>query len=417
MYRSTQSLSVLIVVALIACLTGCGSSDSSAGRSGPGGSTGALTPEQAVREYVEAINAHNGKVVCSLLLDSAGYQFRIPNWGECPKFVSAYIGYAEDDPSDSFHRARILSLQPGKTRGDLASMKAKLEIERDDGRVRETLDDVIWMLEREGRWRIAKASALLYAAFGAYQVPDDLLEAPNVAEQEQRYEHELADERAEETAEQATFTEPDDIVLRCGGAESTYEDASGDLHIEGGRELTPQESSRYATADIRHVAVDVKGDMICARFTLAEEKVEELLIIRFDIYSPEKSPSSAAPAMELLLEVQADGRGRLAYEDIHADEDEYGRHPIVAVPGEVAHDGNTFSLRANRTDLLRAMRDRELPPWSGFLWGGLTMDVVRIDGERRAISDDVHGYLDMISHPGGRVFRSDERLHHDLPTS
>jgi hypothetical protein len=413
MYRSNPLLALLVLLAGIVCLAGC---DASKGSTGASDSSGAASPEQTVRKYVEAINAHDGKTVCALLLASAAYQFRIPNWGECPKFVSAYIGYAEDDPTASFHRAQTVRLEPGQARDELVSMKARVEVERDEGRQREALDDVIWLVERDGRWRIAKPSALLYAAFGAYQVPEDLLLAPDLAEQEREYEQARADERAEKAAEQATFTEPEHGVLRCGGKESAYDDASGDLHVEGDRELTPEESRRYATADIRRVAVDVKGDKICARFMLAGGKVEELLAIRLDIYSPKKS-TSYAPEVELFLQVQADGRARLAYEDIHAEEDEYGRHPILAVPGQVARDGNTFSLRADRADLLRAVRDRGLPPWSGFLWGGMTFDVVRVDGERRAISDDVHGYLDMVSHPGGRVFASDDRLRRNLPTS
>jgi hypothetical protein len=256
---------------------------------------------------------------------------------------------------------------------------------------------------------------LLYAAFGAYQVPADLLEAPDLAAQERKYRKALESEREEEEAEQATFTEPEEGVLHCGGPESAYDDATHDLHIEGDRALTRAESNRYATADVRRVEVDVAGDDICARFTLADGKVEELLLIRFDIYSPEQN-TSYGPAMKLQLEVQADGRARLAYEDIHVEADDYGRHPVVPVPGRVAREGNTFSLRANRWELLRVMRDRDLPPWTGFLWGGITFYAVTLDGNRRAVSDDVHGYLVMISHPGGRMFAPDERTHRDLPT-
>lgn len=81
--------------------------------------TGSLGPEQTVRAYVDAINAHNGKAACGLLLDSAAYELRIPEWGECPKFVSAFVGYAEDNPADSFHRARIVVIERGETEGEL----------------------------------------------------------------------------------------------------------------------------------------------------------------------------------------------------------------------------------------------------------------------------------------------------------
>jgi hypothetical protein len=376
---------------------------------------GASTPEQTIRAYVAGINAHNGKAVCALLLDSAAYEFRIPDWGECPKFVSAYIGYVETNPDHGFQRAHIVAIERGEADGELLGMKVRLSVERGEGRDREPLDDVIWLVQRDGRWRLAKASGLLYAAFGAYQVPADLLEAPDLAAQERKYQEELESEREEQEAEEATFTEPEEGVLSCGGPESTYDDASHDLYFQGGRELTRAESDRYATADLRRVEVDVDGDDICARITLADRKVEELLLISFDIYSPEQNTSYGA-AMDLRLEVQADGRARLAYEDIHVEADDYDRHPIVPVPGRVAREGNTFSLRANRWDMLRVMRDRDLPPWTGFLWGGTTFYVVTLDGNRRSVSDDVHGHYVMISHPGGRMFAPDERAHRDLPT-
>jgi hypothetical protein len=407
--------SALLVTVLVSA--GCGvSKPETAEPEKPEQAAGASSPEETIRAYVAGINGRDGAAVCALLLDSAAYEFRIPDWGECPKVVSGYIGYAEDNPDDRFHRAAIVAMDRGETKGELLRINVQFEVERDEGRARETLDDVIWLVLQDGRWRLAKASGLLYAAFGAYQVPDDLFEAPDLSAQEARYQEALESEREQQKAEQATFTQPEEGVLTCGGIESAYDDASHDLHIEGDRELTRAESERYATADVRRVEVDVEGDDICARFTLADNEVGELLLIRFDIYSPEKDPTFLGPALELRLEVQADGRARLAYEDIHVEEDEYGRHPVVPVPGRVAHEGNVFSLRANRRDLLEVMRDRELPPWNGFLWGGITFYVARFDGDRRAVSDDVHAYLARVSHPGGRVFGSEERMHYDLPT-
>jgi hypothetical protein len=143
--------------------------------------------------------------------------------------------------------------------------------------------------------------------------------------------------------------------------------------------------------------------------------IEERLVMRFDIYSPKKDPSFLGPQLELFMEVLADGRARLVYENLN-EEDEWSRHPLVPLSADLGHDGNTFSFRVDRRELLPIMDKRELPPWSGFLWGGLTFYLVRVDGERRAVSDDVHNYLAMISHPGGRVFESGERQKRDLPT-
>ena len=110
-----------------------------------------------------------------------------------------------------------------------------------------------------------------------------------------------------------------------------------------------------------------------------------------------------------------DGRARLAYENLD-EEDDWGRHPLIPLTAELGHEGDTFSFRVDRSELDAIMRERELPPWSGFLWGGLTFYLVRVDGNPRAVSDEVHGYLAMISHPGGHVFESGERQKRDLPT-
>ena len=137
--------------------------------------------------------------------------------------------------------------------------------------------------------------------------------------------------------------------------------------------------------------------------------------MRFDIYSPSKNPTYLGPQLELFMEILPDGRARLAYENLD-EEDDWGRHPLIPLTADLGHDGDTFSFRIDRSQLVPIMDKRELPPWSGFLWGGLTFDLIRVDKERRAVSDEVHNYLAMISHPGGRVFESGERTKRDLPT-
>ena len=392
----------LVVVALAS--TGCGGSSREVGGS---------TRDEAARAYVDAINARDGATVCDLMVDSAAYEFRIPEWGECPKFVSAFIGYQEDSGSEIFHRARLVEVHEGASEGELQSLNVTVEIERESGA--ETLEDVLWLVERDGHWRLARPSQLLYAAIGATSVPGDVLEAPDLAARERAYEQETTEEREEHEVEQASFGDLEDEVFDCGGTETSYDDVSHDLHFEGSRELTPDEADRYATADVRRVSVDTEGEDICVRVTLGSGRIEDLLLIRFDIYSPEKNPTYLGPELELGTEVQADGRARLAYEDQN-QEDEYGRPASMPVPARLGREGDTFSFRVTRKDLLEVMNGRRLPDWDGFLWGGIIFYLVTVDGERRAVSDDVHGYLAMISHPGGRVFESGERQTRDLPT-
>jgi hypothetical protein len=55
-----------------------------------------------------------------------------------------------------------------------------------------------------------------------------------------------------------------------------------------------------------------------------------------------------------------------------------------------------------------------VPGLDGFLWGGIGFYGVTHEGERRAVSDDVHGYLAMISHPGGKAYKSGADYTRDL---
>lgn len=106
--------------------------------------------------------------------------------------MSSYIGYGEESDTDTFHSARILKLRSGGTSGELTSMKARIELhlndQGDEARpIKKSFEDVVWLVERDGRWRLAKASGLLYAAFAAYTVPDDIFAAPDLAAQEGAY--------------------------------------------------------------------------------------------------------------------------------------------------------------------------------------------------------------------------------------
>jgi hypothetical protein len=394
----------LAVVLLLGLTTGgCGGSPAE---------MGGATPEETARAYVEAINAKDGKTVCGLLVESAAYEFRIPDWGECPKFVSAFIGYKEDSGSPGFNGATIVSLTDGETQGELRSVKMRVAVESDRGA--DSFDDAIWLVERDGRWRLAKASATLYVAFSG-GAPADVLAAPDLAAQEAEYEQKIAAEREQEEAEQASFHDPEEGSLDCAGPETSYDDAPGDQSIDGGRPVTTEEAERYATADVRHVEVDTEGEDLCARVTLGDSDIEEVLVVDFDIYSPEQNTSYLGPQLELFLEVQADGRARLVYEDWR-EEDEWNRHPRIPLPARIGREGDTFSFRVARGVLPAPRDESELPPWDGFLWGGDISYLATIDGERRAVSDTVHNYLAMISHPGGRVFESGARQRGDLPT-
>jgi hypothetical protein len=400
--RSLRVWSLAVLVIALAA-NGCGGSSATASES---------SPDETARAYVAAVNARDGETVCDLMVDAAAYEFRIPGWGECPKFVSAYIGYQEDSGSPVFRGAQILDVREGERTGELRSLRLRIELDREGGQ--EILDDILWLVEEDGGWRLARPSGLLYAAFGA-NVPDDVLEAPDLSARKRAYEQKVAAEHERQAAEDASFGEPGGDAFDCVGSQTSYDDARGDLHFEGNRELTPEEAKRYASADARRVQVATEGDDLCVRITLGDNKIEEGLTIRFDLYSPKRNPTYLGPELELFLDVQPDGRARLAYEEL-GEEDEYGRHPFVPVSSRIGREGDALSFRVAREDLLEVAKGGAVPEWDGFLWGGIVFYRVSLEGRVRAVSDDVHGYLAMISHPGGKVYESGARQTRDLPT-
>jgi len=188
------------------------------------------------------------------MVNSAASEFRIPNRAECSKVVSSYIGYGEESDTDTFHSARILDIHNGQAGGELRSVKVRIELplndQGDEARpIKKTFEDVVWLVERDGRWRLAKASALLYAAFAAYNVPEDILDAPDLASQDSAYRQKTAAEEKARRAEQATFREPEHRVFMCKGRTSSYDDPAYDLHVQGSRQLSHDKAERYGAAD------------------------------------------------------------------------------------------------------------------------------------------------------------------------
>jgi ketosteroid isomerase-like protein len=368
----------LVVLALLGGLvlspTGCGSS-----------SAGTATVEAATRAYVEGINARDGEAVCALMLDSVKHEFQLPTGG-CADFVSGFIGYQEDSGSDVFVRATILELHEAGGAGELLRAKLKVQIELEDGGS-EVLDDVLWLVDRGGSLRLAKASALLYASFGA-NVPEDVLEPPELAAQDQAYEEELAAEREAAEAEAASYQPLEGDVFDCRGATTSEDDPALDLHFEGDRPLEEAEAEAYLAADLRRVDVSSEGDDLCVRFILAGADVEERLVLSFRINSPDDDP--AARQLPVLFDVVSGDRGRLVYESPD-NEDEWGRGKLLPIRVRVGRDGNAFSFRVARADLMAVVGDRfeGVPEWDEFLWLGQAFYLTRVNGRPRAVSDDL----------------------------
>jgi hypothetical protein len=392
--------------------------------------TGGSSPDETVRAYVDAINARDGGAVCDLLTEEGAYEFldwlveeEYADQGVCADYISALIGYGEESDTDTFQRARILDLSEGERVGDVLGMELRVEVElNDDGneqeRITREFDDVVWLVERRGRWLLAKPSGLLMASFAAYTVPEDLLEAPDPEVQRREYERKIEAQRQRQEAERRAFAPIGGIVFECAGTRTSQDDVGsdlGDLDSQGVGDVTRELRDRLGVIDLRRVEVETQGEELCVRVTVRGGVIEERLRIIFEIYSPAKSHIYRS-ALDLVLEVDADGKGRFGYEDKDV-QDEYGRHPLRFVPSQLGRDGETFAFRVARDDLPDATKYFSVPEWSGFLWSTTASTEIEVNGSRREVRDFLHEqHAGMTSHPGGQVFTVYERLERDLPT-
>ncbi len=134
---------------------------------------------QAVRGYVEALDARSGGRVCSVIASDALAKLAVPKRrGSCAASIAASIGYR--DPRGypvwrrtDLERFRSIALGEGTAR---ATVRVKTIFA--DGREPSIEDDVVYLTQRDDRWLIAKPSATLYRAIGASTPPLSALRAP-----------------------------------------------------------------------------------------------------------------------------------------------------------------------------------------------------------------------------------------------
>ncbi|HEY1358435.1 MAG TPA: hypothetical protein VGF21_09030 [Thermoleophilaceae bacterium] len=160
----------LLAAAVVAA--GCGSS---AGHpSGDG-----LGPMRAVRAYVDAVNHRDGGRLCSLVA-SGGFR-RLPlerRSAGCERSLDASIGQPGRHGEPAWRGARLLIVGEPRYAGGFARLTISLRSVLAGAGPVPPEQDVVYVEHRSGRWRVAKASALLYRAVGVGDVPLDALRPP-----------------------------------------------------------------------------------------------------------------------------------------------------------------------------------------------------------------------------------------------
>ncbi len=233
------------------------------------------TPEQAVRTYARAINAHDGKTICGLLAPAARAAFRFER-SPCWLLVSGHIGYGEESSTPRFQELGLLDVGGRRTRKNYGVTFTGIPIHVRLGYANTgpseknvvSLDDVVWFQRTKEGWRMGKASRTLYAAFSGSAPPDVLAPPDPLAALHQR-QAAAKKKREDQLAYRRSLIAPAAKLLTCVGKKTTTMDPSGDTKIQPMEKSSRAAADRalIAGADLRGVSVAVSGHVACATVT------------------------------------------------------------------------------------------------------------------------------------------------------
>jgi hypothetical protein len=219
----------LVTVAVLAALTAAT----------PGAAGASPTPTQTVRSYIAAINAKDGKKICSLLHPAEGKAIAYYiGWifsrvGQpvktlpCPKVMQLIGSGGGRDNAQLWHHAKILHMSAPRSGGDgLVSIDVRmLDSYEDTGAAAEDRTTRFWLQRFQGRWLIVRRSSTLDMAMFSVSDP-------------------LADERPATREPSAVSVKIPKATFTCSDEIWATDDPAGDAHAPG-----------RAWLDIRHVAL------------------------------------------------------------------------------------------------------------------------------------------------------------------
>ena len=152
---------------------------------GGGGGAEATGPDEesaarrAAHEYVEAIDKRDGTRVCAVLAPGAIQNLQLPReQGGCAGSLSASIGYRDPRGFPVFERTHLDAIGDVAIAAGQARVTATVVTQFADRDEPSIEDDVIYMVEVGGEWRVARPSATLYRAVGKPEVPPQALAPP-----------------------------------------------------------------------------------------------------------------------------------------------------------------------------------------------------------------------------------------------
>jgi hypothetical protein len=243
---------VKITVVLLAAFVAASGACADAGT--PAGAVG------VARTYVNAYNRRDGKTMCNQFAPELRDWFaHLPGLrtSSCARNAAAFIGYGEESDTPLFQRLRILSATSSVT-GELAhvTVRARYHYKHFPKPFSRVLTDQLYLVNRDGEWRLAKPGGVWFFTSSAYNVPDNTFDPP------------ITDAEAHQPAPQPAAT------FACAAATDRISESVGDAP---------------APLDVQSASVGFDANRnACFRFTF-------------------KSPPRPGTTLELKLELQHTG--------------------------------------------------------------------------------------------------------------
>jgi Putative lumazine-binding len=152
------------------------------GAAGGGAASGENAERQVVRaarEYLDGIDARDGKRVCAVLAPGAIQNLELPRErAGCETSLDASIGYRDPRGFPVFDRARVESVEDVTVGAGEARVTVTVVTRFADRDQPSIEDDLIYLVEIDGEWRVVKPSATLYRAVGRPEAPLEAIAPP-----------------------------------------------------------------------------------------------------------------------------------------------------------------------------------------------------------------------------------------------
>lgn len=153
--------------------------DPAGGDGAAGGENSEKQVVRAAREYLEGIDARDGKRVCAVLAPGAIQSLDLPRErAGCETSLDASIGYRDPRGFPVFDRARVESIEDVTVGAGEARMTVTVVTRFADRDQPSIEDDLIYLVEIDGEWKVVKPSATLYRAVGKPEAPPQALAPP-----------------------------------------------------------------------------------------------------------------------------------------------------------------------------------------------------------------------------------------------